>query len=68
MIVWVARFALGMLGRSVVRRAVRRRHGVPLVGTRKGRLALLLLGFALRRRRMTRLAGHALGLLRRWGR
>jgi hypothetical protein len=68
MYAWIVRFVLLALGGRVFRHVARHPRLSPIVGTRAGRVALLLFGFGLRRHRKTRLAGHALHYLRRWSR
>lgn len=65
---WIARFGLLLIGERVFRRVARHPRLAPIVATRKGRLAMLALAFALRRHRRTRVAGHALRHAHRWSR
>ena len=65
---WIARLVLLVAGDRVFRRVAQHPRLAPIVGTRKGRFALFLIGLGLRRHRKTRLAGHAVRRLQRWGR
>lgn len=65
MFAWFIRFALLLFGGKIFRRVARHPRIASLVGTRKGRLALLLLGLGLRRHRRMRVAGRALRQLHR---
>lgn len=56
----IGRIALLLLGRRVLDRVVEHPRVAPLVRTRKGRLALLVLGLGLRRHPRTRVVGHVL--------
>lgn len=64
----VVRFALLFVGREAFQRLTSHPRVAPVLTTRRGRLALLLTGFALRQHPRTRFAGHALRKARRWGR
>jgi hypothetical protein len=68
MYAWIVRFALLLLGGRIFRRVAQHPRVAPVMGTRKGRLALLLLGYGLGRHRKTRMAGQAVHLMRRWSR
>jgi hypothetical protein len=61
---FIARFAALMLAGRLIERMVKHPRVAPIVNTRKGRLALLVLGFGLRRHSRTRYLGHAMRLAR----
>jgi hypothetical protein len=61
----IARFAALMVAGRLFGRVLQHPRLAPIVNTRKGRLALLVLGFGLRRHSRTRYIGHAVRLARR---
>lgn len=60
----IARFAVLMLASRLFERLAEHPRVAPLVNSRKGRLALLVLGFGLRRHSRTRYLGQAMRLAR----
>ncbi len=61
----IARFAALIVAGRVFDRVVKHPRLAPFVGSRKGRLAMLALGFGLRRHPRTRYAGQVMRLARR---
>jgi hypothetical protein len=57
----IGRFGLLLVAGKVFERVVRHPKVAPIARSRRGRLALLALGWGLRRHRRTRLAGHVMG-------
>jgi hypothetical protein len=57
----IGRFGLLLVAGKVLERVVRHPKVAPFARSRRGRLALLALGWGLRRHRRTRLAGHVMG-------
>jgi hypothetical protein len=57
----IARFALALVAGAALERLVRHPRMAPLARSRRGRMALLALGWGMRRHRRTRMAGHAMG-------
>jgi hypothetical protein len=59
---FIARFAFLVVAGRLLERLIKHPRVAPIVSTRKGRLALLVLGVGLRRHPRTRLLGRAVPL------
>lgn len=58
---FIARFAAAIVAGKAIERVFQHPRLAPIARSRKGRLAMVALGWGLRRHRRTRLVGHGMG-------